>query len=145
LCGCALSSTQPVAFGDGTTHGIRVYDVKPLLFVYDTTSVVQFVPNYNRGYAIRFGAFLAKNDVTLNVENGTITHLNSNLDTSDFIKVLTAIAPKLIPPGKFSAAPAPVQGRLTGIYDFVFDDTGRLVGLRSLLHERVPPAEAAKT
>jgi hypothetical protein len=140
LAGCAISNTVPVAFDDMTTRGIRVYDIKPLLFVYDNSSIIQFVPNYNRAYAVRFGAFLAKNNVNLKVDNGAITEFDSFLDSTDFINFLTTILPKLIPPAKGSSQPAPVNDHLVGIYDFEFDESGSLIGLRSLYHDKpLPP------
>ena len=141
LAGCAYTDAVPVAYDDASTWGVRVYDVKPLLFVYEKNTQIQFVPNYNRAYAVQFGEFLAKNDFKLSLDTGSITQVQTNLDSTDFIKLLSAIAPNLIPPaGLGSSQPAAVNDHLVGIYEFEFDDFGNLVGLRRIYHDKhLPP------
>jgi hypothetical protein len=144
VAGCAYTSAVPVAYNDTSTWGVRVYDVKPILLVYDNSTQIQFVPNYNRAYAVKFGVFLAKNDFKLALDNGTITEVDSKLDSTDFINLLTTIAPNLIPtpPGQLSGANAGGD-HLHGVYDFVFDDAGNLVGLQKLYSQpRLPPPPA---
>lgn len=134
--GCAYVTAQPVRPGD-KINGIRVYDVKPLLVVTGENVTLQMVPNYNRAYALRFGAFLAKNHFQAAMTNGVLTSVNANLDSTDFIKVLTALIDKL--PGAESLAEpgAPKAGGgikdRFQVYEIVFDDDGNLVGLRPLL------------
>jgi hypothetical protein len=136
--GCAWVTAQPVKPGD-RINGIRIYDVKPLLVVSDTVTI-QLVPNYNRAYALRFGAFLAKNHFQASMSNGVLTNVNANLDSTEFIKVLTALIEKLPVPGEGFSGSAPpaakggIQNRFQ-VYEIVFDDDGNLVGLRPLLHD----------
>ncbi len=137
--GCAYVTAQPVKPGD-RINGIRIYDVKPLLVVSGDNVTVQIVPNYNRAYALRFGAFLAKNNFDASVSNGVLTKVTANMDSTDFIKVITALIEKLPPPGEgFSGPQAPATpGGLKDrfqVYDIVFDDDGNLVGLKPLLIE----------
>ncbi len=135
--GCAYVTAQPVRPGD-RINGIRIYDVKPLLVVTGDSVSIQTVPNYNRAYALRFGAFLAKNDFEASVNNGVLTTVKANMDSTEFIKVLTALIEKLPAPGTgfsgpaASASPGGIKDRFQG-YDIVFDDDGNLVGLRPLL------------
>ena len=137
--GCAYVTAQPVRPGD-RINGIRIYDVKPLLVVTGDSVSIQTVPNYNRAYALRFGAFLAKNDVDASISNGLLTKVTANMDSTEFIKVLTALIEKLPAPGTgFSGPAAPetpggIKDRFQ-VYDIVFDHDGNLVGLKPLLIE----------
>jgi len=134
--GCAYVTAQPVRPGD-RINGIRIYDVKPLLVVSGENVTIQMVPNYNRAYALRFGAFLAKNHFDATISNGFLTKVNANMDSTDFIKVLTALVEKLpdIPEG-FSGSqpkePGGIKNRFQ-VYDIVFDDEGNLIGLTPLI------------
>ena len=76
-------------------NGIPIYDVKPLLVVTGENVQVQIVPNYNRPYALRFGAFLAKNNVDVSMQNGILTTVKADMDSTEFIKLLTALVNKL--------------------------------------------------
>ena len=135
--GCAYVTAQPVKPGD-RINGIRIYDVKPLLVVTGETVTLQYVPNYNRAYALRFGAFLAKNHFQASMTNGLLTNVNANLDSTGIIELLKVLAEK-IPEGFSGAgAPAAAKGGIKDrfqVYEIVFDDDGNLVGLRPLLHE----------
>lgn len=134
--GCAYVTAQPVKPGD-RINGIRVYDVKPLLVVTGESVTVQMVPNYNRAYALRFGAFLAKNHFQAAMNNGVLTSVNANLDSTDFIEVLTALIDKLPGPESLAEPASPKSGGgikdRFQVYDIVFDQDGNLVGLRPLL------------
>jgi hypothetical protein len=134
--GCAYVTAQPVRPGE-RINGIRIYDVKPLLVVSGENVTIQMVPNYNRAYALRFGAFLAKNDFDASISNGLLTKVTANMDSTEFIKVLTALVEKLPAPKGFSGpgapeTPAGLKDRFQ-VYDIVFDQEGNLVGLRPLL------------
>lgn len=134
--GCAYVTAQPVKPGD-RINGIRIYDVKPLLVVSGDNVTIQMVPNYNRAYALRFGAFLAKNDFDASISNGLLTKVTANMDSTEFIKVITALVEKLPTPKGFSGPNAPetpggIKDRFQ-VYDIVFDDDGNLIGLQPLL------------
>ena len=135
--GCAYVTAQPVKPGD-KINGIRIYDVKPLLVISGENVTLQFVPNYNRAYALRFGAFLAKNDFQAAVSNGILTSVHANMDSTAFIELLKVLAQKV--PEGFSgqggaATPGGIKDRFQ-VYDIVFDDAGNLVGLKPLLIEQ---------
>lgn len=150
--GCAYVTAQPVKPGD-RINGIRIYDVKPLLVVSGESVSLQFVPNYNRAYALRFGAFLAKNDFQAAMSNGVLTSVHANMDTTAIIELLKTLADK-IPVGPAGAnAAARTAGGVKDrfqVYDIVFDDDGNLVALRPLLVEgqhhllKTPPGGAAR-
>jgi hypothetical protein len=134
--GCAYVTAQPVRPGD-KINGIRIYDVKPLLVVSGDNVTIQMVPNYNRAYALRFGAFLAKNHFQANMTNGVLTTVNANMDSTAFIELLKVLAEK-IPEGFSGQAQPATPGGLKDrfqVYDIVFDDDGNLVGLKPLLIE----------
>jgi hypothetical protein len=147
--GCAYVTAQPVKPGD-KINGIRIYDVKPLLVVSGDNVTIQMVPNYNRAYALRFGAFLAKNHFQAGISNGILTTVNANMDSTAIIELLKVLAEKI--PEGFSGPAAPatpggIKDRFQ-VYDIVFDDEGNLVGLKPLLIEhnllRVKTASVAQ-
>ena len=92
--GCAYVTAQPVKPGD-RINGIRIYDVKPLLVVSGDNVDAPDVPNYNRAYALRFGAFLAKNDFQAEIGNGLLTSVHANMDSTAFIELLKVLAEKI--------------------------------------------------
>lgn len=136
LGSCAYVTAVPVK-PNSKVHGIRVYDVKPLLVVSGTGTEVIMVPNYNRGYALQFGAFLARNNFSAAIKDGMLTNVAADLDPSEFVKLLGTLASKLPSPGKSLSgqgeqASGGVQDRYQ-VYDIVFDDDGNLVALKPLI------------
>ena len=136
--GCAYVTAVPRKPGERIS-GIPIYDVKPLLVVTGENVQVQIVPNYNRPYALRFGAFLAKNNFEASMQNGILTTVKADMDSTEFIKLLTALVNKLPDAKGFSgpdggASAGGIKDRFQ-VYDIVFDDEGNLVGLRPLLDQ----------
>jgi hypothetical protein len=135
--GCAYVTAQPVKPGD-RINGIRVYDVKPLLVVTGETVKLELVPNYNRAYALRFGAFLAKNHFKANMTNGVLTGVDANMDTTALVEVLKTLADKIPVGFSGTAGGAGTTGGIKNrfqVYEIVFDDDGNLIELRPLLTE----------
>jgi hypothetical protein len=128
--GCAYVNVVPLKSNDRITRGLRVFEVKPLLFVGQTVEV-KLVPNTSKAYAVNFGAFLAKNDFSIQIENGMVKQLDSTLDTTAIIDLLKAIAEKVIPAASTASGPplttAPVQ-----VFEFVFDREGNLIALKPI-------------
>jgi hypothetical protein len=135
--GCAYVSAVPVKPGSKVS-GIRIYDVKPLLIVNGQTTELAYVPNYNRAYALQFGAFLAKNDFNAKMANGLLTEVTANMDTTAFIGFLIKALDKAVPgtsvSGEGQAAIGGVEDRFQ-VYDIVFDDDGNLIGLQPLIDQ----------
>lgn len=143
LPACASTTAIPVSPQDQTTPGIRVYDKKPLLFVYENAATVDFIPNYSRGYALQFTAFLAKNDVKTVYENGSLKSLDTNLDSTEALKLIQALAEKLLGAAFPAEAPrtsggAAGAGALLAVYDFEFSEDGSLVRLVRIDDGRLP-------
>lgn len=138
LAGCAYVTAVPVKPGSNVS-GIRIYDVKPILIVNGQTAQVSMVPNYNRAYALQFGAFLAKNDFQVSMTDGIVSQVHANMDSTEFIKFLSDIL-KTINGGEGLSAPGEpkaeggVENRFQ-VFDFVFDNDGNLVGLRPLINQ----------
>lgn len=132
--GCAYVTAVPVKPGDRIS-GLRVYDVKPLLVVSGQNTEIKIVPNYNRAYAMQFGAFLAKNEFKMTLKDGIVSQLDANLDSTEFITLLAKIVDKVPVPGQGLSdqrTAGGVQDRFQ-VYDIVFDDHGNLVGLKPLI------------
>lgn len=139
LGGCAYVTAVPAPPGSSVS-GIRIYDVKPLLIVNGENVTIELVPNYNRAYALQFGAFLAKNNFEASIANGQITNVKADMDSTEFIKVLTALIEKLPGPGQGFSGPGAktpsggIQDRFQ-IYEILFDNSGNLSELRPLVSQ----------
>lgn len=141
LTGCAYVTAVPVKPGD-PDPGIRIYDVKPLLVVANTQVSVIMVPNYNRGYAVKFGAFLAKHDFEIDMANGVVSKVTSNQDATalptELVKVLEegAKTGKLFAESVTPPAAEQVNGKEKAnfqIFEIEFDSSGAITGLKPLL------------
>lgn len=138
LSGCAYTNAKPMSYGDKSTRGFRIYDAKPLLVTTPSEAKVIYVPDREHGYAVRFGAIFAKNDVELNVNDaGVLDSLKSNLDSSGFLTFVSTLGAKALEKGEsvFSAFGLPTTGTRAqeiAIWDFVYDSTGKLIGLKKL-------------
>jgi len=153
LGGCAYTTAHPVAYNDKDRPGVRVYDPLPLLVVTCSNAQLAVVPNFTRGYAVEFGAVLAKNQSDLKVQEGLATEASVNLDDTALITLLQAWGEKALGAAQTLAAlGASVQGPIPGmegIWRFDFDDSGVLKGLTSIqkgtpCQPPPPPAAAAQ-
>jgi len=147
FAGCAYVTAVPVS-PHSQVEGIRIYEAKPILIVTGETATVQVIPNYNRAYALRFGAFLAKHNFSADFNNAMLVKLTSDQDTTKIIDLLGKVAERLLPgTGTSSNTNGGAPGRF-GVYDFVFDDAGNLVALRPLLDartlSRVPQSHSSR-
>lgn len=147
VAGCANVSAVPVKPGSPVA-GIRYYDVKPLLVVSGESVTPIIVPNYNRGYALKFSTFLAKHDFEATFQSGFLTTIKSHQDTTALPIALVELVKAAVSSGNqigdAFANKAGGTGDRFGIYDIVFDDEGNIVGLKQLLVDttlmKVPPA-----
>lgn len=131
--GCAWTTVQPIKGDDRETNGFRYYDPKPLLVVTETTTQIIFVPNYSRPYAVRFGAFLSKHDMKLTIADGAFfKEIDDKQDPTELIKGLIALGQDALKAASSAAKAAADQtaGKLTGIYEFVFDQQGNITELK---------------
>src|SRR6266851_1161398 len=81
LGACAYATAVPVDY-NSNKDGFRVYDVKPILIVTNAAITVQLIPNYNKAYAVQFGAFLARQEFGFEANMGFITKLTSVQDAT---------------------------------------------------------------
>lgn len=148
---CAYVTAVPAPPG-APVEGVRIYDVKPLLVVTGNQVTVLLVPNYNRAYALRFGSFLAKHDFTVEMQNGMISKIASNQDTTTVAIAIVNMITKAVETGNSIAdafskkSDASVPGGRLQVFDIVFDDVGNIVSLRPLVADRQllrTPATAA--
>lgn len=134
--GCAWTTTSPVSYGDRETEGVRVYDPKPLLVVTERSTGIVLVPNFERGYAIRFQAFLAKNSLSLKTDEGVLTAFTSEVDTTPFLTSLLSLGQEALEQARYlGALGETVTGsirEMEGVYQFVFSANGELLGLRRI-------------
>ena len=137
LAACAYATAVPVDY-NSNKDGFRVYDVKPILIVNGQNISIELIPNYNKAYAVQFGAFLAKQDFTLDIQKGFITKLDSKQDSTAIIPLLQDIVKGLPLGGVPKAMSGEVQGGIQDrfqVYEFVFSDDGSLVGLKPLIDQ----------
>ncbi|MEM9902648.1 MAG: hypothetical protein AAF865_14975 [Pseudomonadota bacterium] len=136
---CSWVSVEPITEDNADARGVRVYDQKPLLVVSGPQVSVVMVPNPDRAYAVRFGTFLAKHDLELTTENGTLSKISSNQDTTAFPIALVNLVTEAVKsgnpiPGAFSSTAAPrVTGADFAIFDIIFDGQGNIEKLVPLL------------
>jgi|ERR1051326_5707793 hypothetical protein len=134
LGACAYATAIPVDY-NSKKDGFRVYDMKPILIVNGQQIAVELIPNYNKAYAVQFGAFLAKQDFSMEIEKGFIKKLDSKQDSTAIIPLLQEIAKNALP-GVGKAMAGETKGGIANhfqVYEFVFSDSGSLIGLRPLL------------
>jgi len=136
LFACAYVDAVPVS-PNSDAPGIRIPMVKPLLVVGPQVGVL-LVPNPNKQLALRFGAFLAKNELTLDFQQGMLQSLDSHQDSTPVPVALLAALGQAAAAGHnllgaaFAAQTGGGAAELQ-IYDIVFDDAGNLVGLKTLI------------
>lgn len=130
--GCAYTTVKPATEG---TRGFRYYEAKPLLVVTDSSTSVVFIPNPDKAYAVRYIAFLSKHEITLKMKEGWwFEEVNDKTDPSEFVKGLISLGKEAIQAAVSAAKAAsdPVDGKLVGVYEFVFDGNGKLTKMKKL-------------
>lgn len=137
LYGCANVTAIPVN-SNSEVSGIRIYDVKPLLVISGSNTSLIMVPNYNRAYALSFSSFLAKHDFEADFQNGFISKIKSNQDTTAIAEALIELVQEAAKSGNpigeaFSGKADGGTVNRFGVYDIVFSDDGDLIGLRPLV------------
>lgn len=83
LTGCAYVTATPVTKSNfETVKGIRVFSPRPYVVVNGQGVSTIVLPDCSREYALDFGAVLAKNDVSITLENGMLGKLDSKQDST---------------------------------------------------------------
>jgi len=149
ISGCAATTAVPITADNPNPKGFRVYGAKPIAVVTGSSVKIDYIPNYSEAYAVRMESFFAKNETTLTINaNGTLATVESNLDSAEALGKLLDFAEtvleKTIRGG--AAASGEIKTDSSGalrIYDFVYDERGELIGMRSLLPEPVMMRAAA--
>ena len=135
LTACAYTTSKPIKYErDMKSSGFVYYDPKPILLINDNVAEIKFVPNFERAYAVRFNAFLAKNNVTLDISNGLLSKVNSALDSTGFLTLVQGATTEALKAGKqiSEAFGETAEGEKTEIYEFEFSEEGKLVGLKPI-------------
>lgn len=136
ISGCSITTAVPVKYSDSKTEGFRIYDPKPLLVITDKQASIVFVPDYTRGYAVKFKAYLAKNKSKMVASNGAMTEINADIDSTGVLDLLSSLGQEALKQAKtLSALGADVTGTISnkqGIYEFNFDVQGNFTGLTKL-------------
>ena len=131
--GCAFTTVVPAG---ENTPGFRYFEAKPLLVVTKDSTRVVFVPNPDKAYAVRYYAFLSKQEITLKMKEGWwFEEVSDKRDPTVFVKGLVAIGEEAVEAGVSAAKAASesVDGNLVGVYEFVFDDQGNIERMKKLL------------
>lgn len=139
LSGCTYFTAERVVGSDNKTEGIRIPDQKPLLIVTGGQVSTVMVPNPDRATAIRFGAFLAKHDVSLDFGNGVLSKVTSNQDSTTIVNSLIDLAKTVAQNAEKLAAAFSTQGSqfttAFQIYEIMFDGSGSISQLKPLLSQ----------
>lgn len=93
IAGCATFVTEKANL-DKKPDGVRIYPPKVFLLV-DTgekKSTILYAPDYERAYDMKPITFLAKQDFTVNVEDGMLKSLTSNQDSTAILTFIKGAA-----------------------------------------------------
>lgn len=127
LTGCAYVTATPVN-GNANVKGIRVYSPQPYVVVNGQGVSTIVLPDCSREHALNFGTVLAKNDVSITLENGMLGKLDSKQDSTVIgTNFLTAVT-EAVKAGKslgtaFSAKAEGGTDKLT-VYEATCEGTG---------------------
>lgn len=130
LAGCASVTAVRVTSDNPAPEGLPVYGSKPILIVGAQSARVEIIPNLNERYALRMQAFLAKNNTVVTFrENGTLTSVDANIDSTDAISLFEKFAERItnVPA---ASGEIPATGGVR-VFDFVFNQDGS-IGLREI-------------
>lgn len=131
LSGCAYNTAERIVPGDTETDGVRVYDCKPLVLIQDGALSIIYVPDPSRATALQFGAFLAKNETSIEFgEHCGIKKIDSKQDSTDALKIIEAALNKVPTRGFVGGAESGAVGGRAELYEIVFDADGGIVGLK---------------
>lgn len=140
LAGCAYTTAKPYYAADADhVRGLKIPDMRPLLVVANSQVSVVMVPNPDRGVALRFGAFLAKNDCEVDLDHQSVTKFHCVEDSTalpvELVKVLENAATEKLPLGQLFAAQVSGDRGTAKLQIFAVDfgDNGQIVGLKPLL------------
>lgn len=140
LSGCAYTFAYDIEPGQPYI-GFKVPECKPLVQLDQTGLKIVLVPNPNKAYAVKFGTFLAKNDVEVEFGDSCgLKKVKSNQDSTAFIQFLTAALDKIPDAG---GGPKPTGDKSVSrveLYEIVFDEDGTIQRLRPLLQRDLPVA-----
>jgi len=94
------------------------------------------VPDFTRGYAVEFGAVLAKNDSDIKATEGLLTEVSAKLDDTALLSLLQAWGEKALGSVKdLTALGALVPGTIPGmegVWRLNFDVNGQLTGMKQI-------------
>ena len=158
LCGaCAFVSAKPFFSASDATPGIRFYEPTPFLVVTDKDAQIVLVPNPNRGVAVGFSTWVARHNFQLEAQQGQLTRLSSDADTTALASGLLTLVQTIGAAGIQNAAElAKLMGggvqalgekvtgsipECAGVFEFRFDEKGEFRGLHNLMEK---PAAAAR-
>lgn len=130
--GCAMLHTSDVTDLSRAPNGVRIYAPRVFLLVDATRakSTILVAPNFARAYDVKPITIFAKQDITLELDEGMLRKVTANQDTTavlTFIKGAAEVATK--------AAGLPVSqntidgsfGLPSGVYEFA--DDGKLIAV----------------
>jgi len=138
LASCATTTAKPVKYSDTTTEGFRFYDPQPLLVVTCQQVQIAEVPDFERGYAVQYRAYLAKNESSMKTASGLLSESSAKLDDTALLSLLQAWGEKALGAVESLAGlgAATVSGTIPGmlgVYRLTFDSaTGQLTGVERL-------------
>ena len=139
-CGsCAWVSAVPI--NDEYVEGVRLPSCKPLIAVTGNAINVIWITNPDKEMALRFGAFLAKHDFSMEFTDQCLSKMTSNQDTTAVPIAFINLLSKALETGRglgqaFSGKATDTSGGIMQLFDPVFDGSGNLMYLRPLLSRR---------
>lgn len=138
LAGCAYVNGDAIEPGQPRPDGIIIATQKPLIVVEGGEMRVELIPNTDQSYALRFGAFLANNDIEVSLNpNGTLKSVNADLSSEAALdeigETIGSLGLKSIAnPVDSGGLDSSSKAKPLEIFDVVFGPNGSIHCLRQL-------------
>ena len=143
---CAYTTAKRIDY-TSTEEGIRFYDPLPLLIINCQNTQVVNVADFSRGYALKYGAFLAKNNTDIKMTEGLLTETSSDLDDTALLSMLQALGQSALGAVKDLASlntliSGPLPG-MEGIWRLDYGIDGKLAGIKRIFKAPACPPTPA--
>lgn len=142
---CAYTKVERVGY-NSDEDGTRIYDHLQMLVV--TCQNVQTVPidDRTRGYSVKFGAVLAKNESGIKFTDGIVAEISAKLDDAGLLALLQAWGEKALDNAKdFKALGATIPGSIPGmegVWLTEYDANGNFIKLKQINKGAPCPSQA---
>jgi hypothetical protein len=132
MAGCAVLHTSEVTDLSRAPDGVRIYAPRVFLLVdaVKAKSTILVAPNFRRAYDVKPITVFAKQEVTLELDEGMLKKLSASQDTTAFLTFVKGAAEVATKAAGLPVSQNTVDGSFglpSGVYEFT--DDGKLVAV----------------